>query len=127
MTIKLAGAAHNADPVIGLRGSRPGLRQPLKRLGVAVHGDHAEQVTAGRAQRVALQPAGDQLCTQSGQAGDLRRHVVGLDVEVIARCVVDRLYLDGQARDGAVQSRELWLARHGTRRDTQRRGPEVRR
>jgi hypothetical protein len=91
-----------------------------------VHGYDAEQVTAWCAQGVGVLPAGDRLRAKGGEPGDLRGQVVGLDVEVVARRVVDRLDHGEQTGDGVVEEGELLLARHGTGRNTQRGGPEVR-
>jgi hypothetical protein len=56
-----------------------------------VHGHHTEQVPPGARIVKAVFPAGNQLRAQCRQAGDLRRQVVGLDVDVVARRVIDRL------------------------------------
>ncbi len=78
-----------------------------------MHGHDAEQVAAGGAQRVRVLPAGDRLRAQRCQPGDLRRQVVGLDVEVVARRAIDGLDDGEQTWDGAAQDGELLFARRG--------------
>src|SRR5262249_10629227 len=51
--------------------------------------------------------------------------VIGLDVEMVTRRVVDSLDEGDQTRDGATQDGVLLLARRGIARDAQPRGPEV--
>ena len=56
-----------------------------------MHGHHAEQVAARRVQREGILPAVHQFGDQRRQAGNLFRQVVGLNVDVVARRVIDCL------------------------------------
>jgi hypothetical protein len=60
--------------------------------GVAVDRDDAEQVAPRSSQGAALQPARHLDRAERHQPGDLGLDVVRLDVEVVARFVVDCLY-----------------------------------
>src|SRR3954451_10342877 len=69
----------------------PDGRMLLEVLRVAVHRDHAEQVSAGGAESVTALPVADLDGAEAGESRDLCRDVVGLDVEVVAGLVVDSL------------------------------------
>jgi hypothetical protein len=56
-----------------------------------VHGHHTDQLAARGSQRVGILPAGHRLRAQCRQAGNFCRQVVRLNVEVVARRVIDRL------------------------------------
>jgi len=89
-----------------------------------LQGHHAEQVAAWCAQHAGVLPAGHRLRAQRCQAGNFCRQVVSLDVEVIARRIVDRLNGGEKTGDGAAQAGEL-LMDSGPGCGAQCRGPEV--
>jgi len=66
-----------------------------------VQGDDAQQVTARHPEGVAVQPARHLHGTERLEPCALGREVVGLEVDVIAGLVVDRL-------DGGDQTRASW-------------------
>src|SRR3954447_11494857 len=73
---------------------------------IAVHRHDAEQVPAGGPHDVAVQPAVDLDSAEPGQPRGFGLGVVGLDVHVVARCVVDGLPPEGQRGQRLPQHRE---------------------
>ena len=63
----------------------------FERVRFAVHRNDAQEVAAWRAEHVALQPLRYRYGAEGEQARGFGLDVVGLDVEVEAGCVVDRL------------------------------------
>jgi hypothetical protein len=61
-----------------------------------VERDDTEQVAAGNFESAAALPAGHLARAESGQPSHLCWDVVGFDVDVVARGVVDRLYGDDE-------------------------------
>ena len=82
----------------------------LENLGVAVHGQDAEQVPAWCAQHTAFQPLGYLRGAEGQQSHRFGPDVIGLDVDMESRRVID--CLDGGDEPGyrPVQDSELRLA-----------------
>lgn len=72
------------------------------------------------AKHPAVQPLTDLDRTQAKQPRCLGLNVIGLDVEVVARRVVDRLHRQDEAGERPRQRGELLLVRHGNGRHSQR-------
>lgn len=106
--------------------SGPGVGLGLEDLQVAVHGHDAYQVSTGRTQDVALEPLRYLGGTESKQACGLGFDVVGLDVEVETRCIIDRLDRSDQPWQSFVQHGELRFGGDWLSWGTEGGGPEGR-
>jgi hypothetical protein len=79
----------------------------VERLGIAVDRHDTEQVATGDLEGVAPLPGRHLDRAELGQASDFCLDVVGLDVDVVAGGVVDRLHGDGDVGEAALRA-ELW-------------------
>src|SRR5690349_16709151 len=91
---------------------------------VAMQRNNAKEVAARRPEDTAVKPPAELDRPQGDEPGGLGRHVVGLDVDVVAGLVVHRLYRGDQPGKRAGQRGELRLAGHRVRRHAERRRPE---
>ena len=88
--------------------------------------DDTEQVTTRRPQRVAALPTGNLDRTDPGQTRNLRGYVVGLDVQVIPRLVVDGLNRSHVPGNSIMQADKLRLPLRRRSPHPERGGPERR-
>lgn len=108
-------------------GLGPGTGVFGKEGSVAVDRDDTEQMPARSAQSAAVQPTRHFGRPQSYQPGDLGRNIVRLDVEVVARLVINRLNRRHEPGQSVFQNGELRLTRRAIHRHSQRCRPERRR
>jgi hypothetical protein len=107
-----------------LKPLRPRGGSRLELFGVAVHRYDAQQVAAWDPEHTALQPLGHLYGAEGEQARGFRLDVVGFDVEVVARRVIDRLDDGDQSGQRLVQHGELRFRGHLPGRAAEGSGPE---
>lgn len=96
----------------------------LEEGGVTLDGEHANEVPAGGTKYMAFLPLRDLGRPESEEALGLGMDIIGLDVEVEPRSVVNGLERGHQAGKGFRQFDELGLRLVRSGRDAESRGPE---